>query len=215
MSYIKELKVLKEKIDKWVTCHILPKIPLWVIPNHLTFTRIILTPLVPVVYLTVSPLWSAVLFCAIALTDYFDGLLARVRNLTSRLGKFLDDKADKFLIFITVLLLIYQIHSMDGWSGEALCLAVSLVLVSTRDLMITWARNRQMISTEVLWSAKVKAGLQMVSCGILLVGEYHPLLFYSGFTLFAISTVLSLYSGWVYLAPVRLWFRDSFYETAG
>ena len=77
------------------------------LPNALTLSRIFIVPLLVVVLLTpVSENWLGVpryilgvaIFVAAALTDYFDGKIARRRQQVSKLGKLLDPIADKLLI---------------------------------------------------------------------------------------------------------------------
>src|SRR5437660_3564875 len=77
------------------------------LPNALTLSRIFIVPLLVVVLLTpVSEDWLGVpryllgvsIFVAAALTDDFDGELARSRKQVSQLGKLLDPIADKLLI---------------------------------------------------------------------------------------------------------------------
>ncbi|AKI96961.1 CDP-diacylglycerol--glycerol-3-phosphate 3-phosphatidyltransferase [Kosmotoga pacifica] len=87
------------------------------IPNILTLSRIILTiPIVAFLYFEPEK-WSAVsfaFFIIAALTDYFDGKLARKLNQVSTFGKFLDQISDK--IMITSLLLIFMfIGKVDFW----------------------------------------------------------------------------------------------------
>lgn len=74
------------------------------LPNTLTVGRIAISPLVAL--LPFSPSWSLrfaafVLFIVVAVTDYWDGHLARSRNLVTRLGTLLDPLADKLLLLAT------------------------------------------------------------------------------------------------------------------
>ena len=72
------------------------------LPNALTLSRIFMVPpLVGVLLASSSPArenWGILVFAAAALTDYFDGYLARKRAQISTLGKLLDPLADKLLI---------------------------------------------------------------------------------------------------------------------
>jgi phosphatidylglycerophosphate synthase len=76
------------------------------LPNAITMGRIALTPLIAWLPFTTS--WSArlvafVLFLVAAITDYWDGHLARQRNLVTDLGRLLDPLADKLLLLATLV----------------------------------------------------------------------------------------------------------------
>jgi len=74
------------------------------LPNTLTVTRIVLIPLfvTSVVYLRYD--YALYLFVIAALTDMFDGLIARLKNQKTLLGTFLDPLADKFLLITSFVL---------------------------------------------------------------------------------------------------------------
>jgi phosphatidylglycerophosphate synthase len=76
------------------------------LPNAITVGRIALTPLIAWLPFTTS--WSTrlmafVLFLVAAVTDYWDGHLARSRNLVTDLGRLLDPLADKLLLLATLV----------------------------------------------------------------------------------------------------------------
>jgi CDP-diacylglycerol--glycerol-3-phosphate 3-phosphatidyltransferase len=76
------------------------------LPNSLTIGRIAATPAITA--LIMNPPWQYrlsawVLFLAAAVTDYYDGKLARSRNLVTKTGKLLDPIADKALLIATVV----------------------------------------------------------------------------------------------------------------
>ena len=76
------------------------------LPNTLTVARICATPLIawlPFVHDWRWRLVAFVLFIAAAVTDYWDGHLARTRGLITDLGKQLDPLADKLLLFGTLV----------------------------------------------------------------------------------------------------------------
>lgn len=75
------------------------------LPNALTAARIAVAPLLAVMALL--PSWGIrlaawVLYIAAAVTDYYDGKLARSRNLVTDLGRLLDPLADKALLVCTL-----------------------------------------------------------------------------------------------------------------
>jgi phosphatidylglycerophosphate synthase len=92
------------------------------LPNAITVGRIALTPLIAWLPFTTS--WSArliafVLFLVAAITDYWDGHLARSRNLVTDLGRLLDPLADKLLLLATLIPMYFlQRHHAFVVSGD-------------------------------------------------------------------------------------------------
>ena len=79
------------------------------LPNALTVSRIILTPFVLVAYMVAFPghyLVATLLYFVAGMTDFFDGKIARSRNLITNFGKFADPLADKMLTTTVYLALI-------------------------------------------------------------------------------------------------------------
>jgi phosphatidylglycerophosphate synthase len=75
------------------------------LPNAITVARIAVAP--AIVWLIVLPSWPIrlaawILYLAAAITDYYDGKLARSRNLVTDLGRLLDPLADKLLLVCTL-----------------------------------------------------------------------------------------------------------------
>ena len=75
------------------------------LPNAITVARIAVAP--AIVWLIVFPSWRVrlaawILYLAAAITDYYDGKLARSRNLVTDLGRLLDPLADKMLLVCTL-----------------------------------------------------------------------------------------------------------------
>jgi len=84
------------------------------LPNTLTASRIAITPLIAT--LPFSNSWSLrfvawSLFAAAAITDFFDGRLARSRNEITDLGKMLDPLADKLLLVGTFIPMFWLMGS--------------------------------------------------------------------------------------------------------
>lgn len=129
------------------------------VPNALTIGRIAVTPLVLVLLMT-NTLWAQiaafVLFVVAAITDYFDGKLARMYHARSRLGQFLDPFADKVLVLGTFTALAFLIPEIVPWWAVA--------LIALRDLTVTglrtWAETHGR-SIRTLPMAKLKTTLQL------------------------------------------------------
>ncbi|HET6272632.1 MAG TPA: CDP-diacylglycerol--glycerol-3-phosphate 3-phosphatidyltransferase [Bacteroidota bacterium] len=104
------------------------------LPNSLTLLRIALTPVFAFLLMSDSSLnrqASLGVFIVAALTDWYDGWIARKMGYTSRWGKFLDPLADKILS--SAALLVYVgLGLVDAWM-------VWIVIV--RDFLITGLRS--------------------------------------------------------------------------
>ncbi len=90
----------------------------WTVPNILTVLRLLAAPGVAVMFLYFHRPWAdwfaLALFALAAITDFFDGYLARAWKQESRLGAMLDPIADKAMVVIA-LLVITGYSGMDPW----------------------------------------------------------------------------------------------------
>ncbi|MGH7496221.1 MAG: CDP-diacylglycerol--glycerol-3-phosphate 3-phosphatidyltransferase [bacterium] len=135
------------------------------LPNQLTLLRIALTPAVVVAlyFETLAfRIAALVVFLFAALTDWYDGRLARKLNYVSKLGNFLDPLADKILVLSTFFALACN-GVIDMWM---------VVAITIRDAIITLLRvyadwKRQPVVTSV--SAKWKTASQMAALYLILL----------------------------------------------
>jgi CDP-diacylglycerol--glycerol-3-phosphate 3-phosphatidyltransferase len=103
------------------------------LPNALTVARIFAAPIVAA--LPFSERWDArlfafVLFLAVAITDYYDGKLARTRGMVTDLGKLLDPIADKLLLlatFVPMFVLVGSGESLSLWSPHVVTMANGVI----------------------------------------------------------------------------------------
>lgn len=192
------------------------------IPNQLTITRIILTPIFAIFFLvdniTLNKI-SLVIFLIAALTDWYDGWLARKFNYISELGRFLDPLADKILTSTAFFCFVF-IGMLDFWM---------VLIIVIRDLLVTLLRiygqlKNRTFSTSYL--AKVKTSLQMIFLYYILVTyigiekEFftfidksyssillnEKLIFYS----MTLITILTVYTGIEYLYSNRFTIKEIF-----
>ena len=177
------------------------------LPNALTLSRIFIVPLLVVVLLTpVSENWLGVpqyilgvaIFVAAALTDYFDGKIARRRKQVSKLGKLLDPIADKLLISAALISLV----------EHQLAPAWAVVIIVGREFAVTGLRS--IAATEgVIISAsrmgKFKMVAQVVTVGLLILsispagGSPHVSNFGRPFPAIQFWTVPELRLAWSHL----------------
>jgi CDP-diacylglycerol---glycerol-3-phosphate 3-phosphatidyltransferase len=104
------------------------------LPNQLTILRMLLTPVFVVLLLSNSPLemqLSLVVYVIAALTDWYDGWIARKMGVITRWGKFLDPLADKILSS-AALLAFAGLGLVDSWM---------VWVVVVRDFLITGLRS--------------------------------------------------------------------------
>ena len=103
------------------------------LPNLLTLSRIVAIPLLVVLVALRQPaadLAACVLFSTAAITDYFDGKLARTRRQQSDLGRMLDPIADKLLVGAALMMLVGQ-GRLSAWGlYPAIVIMLREILVS-------------------------------------------------------------------------------------
>lgn len=174
------------------------------IPNSLTWARIALIPIfvgvfyLPDAWLSVphKNLIATALFAAAAVTDWFDGYLARALGQTSAFGAFLDPVADKLMVAAALILLV-QLARVD---------AIIAVIIIGREITISalreWmARVGKSASVAVAYVGKLKTAAQMAAIPLLLYNA--PLLSIDltklGSVLIYVAAALTLWSMGYYL----------------
>jgi CDP-diacylglycerol--glycerol-3-phosphate 3-phosphatidyltransferase len=104
------------------------------VPNSLTILRIVLTPVFMTLLLSPSATHKQValiIFFIAAVTDWYDGWVARKFGYDSRIGKFLDPLADKILS-ITTLFAFVSLGLVEAWM---------VWIIFVRDAIITALRS--------------------------------------------------------------------------
>ncbi len=96
------------------------------IPNLLTIIRILLTPVFVILMLQGRCFFALLIFTIAGLTDALDGLMARLFNQNTPIGKVLDPIADKALLSTAYIITAY-LHIIPSW--------LSVVVIS-RDIII-------------------------------------------------------------------------------
>jgi CDP-diacylglycerol--glycerol-3-phosphate 3-phosphatidyltransferase len=156
------------------------------LPNFITIGRILSCPIIFFLVFLETPLArfaAFVLFLAAALSDIWDGYLARKHGLVTDLGKLLDPLADKLLL-VSTLVPFYFISRTGDPVGEipwwgALPLWVLLVIFG-RELAVTAFRSYALKKGQVISagrSGKNKALAQDLFIGGVLL--WYPLLAFS------------------------------------
>jgi len=145
------------------------------LPNILTASRIFAVPLLA--FFLWWPEWRAgyligfVLYCIIAITDFFDGYLARAQGTVSKLGIFLDPIADKIMVAAVILVLTAQGYLRGPYAGDVHVIAGFIILV--REIAVSGLREFLggiQVSMPVSALAKWKTTFQLVARGALILG---------------------------------------------
>ncbi|MBT3169824.1 MAG: CDP-diacylglycerol--glycerol-3-phosphate 3-phosphatidyltransferase [Rhodospirillaceae bacterium] len=175
------------------------------LPNILTMGRIALVP--PFIGLFYLPgdggAWAAfALFALAAVTDYFDGWLARRLNQTSEFGRILDPIADKLIVAAALVMLAVQ-HGAP---------VIPVVAILCRELLISGLREglAGRLSLPVSRLGKWKTASQMVAIALLLIApplaSLGALLGQAGEALLWLAAVLSWLSAGLYVRAIaRQW----------
>lgn len=128
-------------------------------PNTLTLFRIVAAPVIIVLLLLpnrFTALLAGLTFSAAAITDYFDGYLARRYGLVSNLGKVMDPVADKLLVS-SALIMLTSLGWMPAWIA-CIIIGRELAVTGLRNII---AQNRQDVSASSL--GKYKTGFQIAA----------------------------------------------------
>ena len=167
------------------------------IPNFLSFLRILLV--LPIIYSLQSELYllAAFLFFLSSMTDFMDGYLARRYELESELGAFLDLIADKVLVISILIWLVFV------FSNQAL--TIISILIVLREIIITSFRyylilnNADIELTKANKYGKLKTAFQFFSIFLLILSPIYSD-FYLTFSLMLllVSTLISYFSLTIY-----------------
>ena len=176
------------------------------IPNTLTLFRLAMIPVFIYVYYLPYD-WSnfaaTVVFGLAAVTDWFDGYLARKLGQQSQLGAILDPLADKLIVVIALILLVAD-NPTNNW------LLFSTIVIIAREVFIPtlreWmAEHGEGDKVAVSYVGKIKTTVQMFALGFLIF-KYDTLglpVYTIGIILIVIAAALTLSSMLSYMYAAR------------
>lgn len=194
------------------------------LPNKLTITRLVLVPILVIVYLfpydqfninlltlnvlstklTIVDVLSFLIFCIASITDYLDGYLARKNNLVTTFGKFIDPIADKLIVNTSILLLA---------SINEISIIVPIIMIS-RDIIVDAIRlvaSQKNVVLAASMLGKAKTMTQMIAICILLLK--NVIFAYFGIPMdqimIWIATAISLISGFDYFMKNKDYILES------
>jgi CDP-diacylglycerol--glycerol-3-phosphate 3-phosphatidyltransferase len=185
---------LQKTVDTFWDKTLFRIIPYQIKPNHFTFVRFFLVPFILYFLATQQMALSLWLFLVAALSDSIDGSLARKRNQISDTGIMLDPMADKLLIALLALFLIFYYPYIQ----LLLIIIVIDLIIGTETLALMIARQNISIPASN-WTGKSKMVFQVLGISLALlylISQSYILLTMSAVVfLIAIFTgVLSLFS---------------------
>ncbi|HEY9571987.1 MAG TPA: CDP-diacylglycerol--glycerol-3-phosphate 3-phosphatidyltransferase [Pusillimonas sp.] len=178
------------------------------LPIALTWLRIAMIPLIVALFyiptdwisVPVRDTVAALAFIVAALTDWFDGWLARRWNQTSSFGAFLDPVADKLMVCAALLILL-DLNRVDSFIA-LIIIGREITISALREWM---AKIGASGSVAVHWLGKFKTAAQMVAIPCLLY--WRPFqgvsLHLAGQVLIVIAAILTVWSMCYYLR--RAW----------
>ncbi len=181
-------------------------------PNKLTIIRVVLIPVFMAFYLMEGMGWllaAFVVFLAAAITDHFDGKLARQYNQVTTFGKLMDPIADKLLIFGAFLCFMQK--------GQGHINAWIIMVVLLREFLVTGVRMLAMGENNVIAASiwgKAKTVSQFVLVIAVMVFELITMCFkfmpfstdiiasvmdVLTYIMVVVSVILTIFSGWDYV----------------
>ncbi len=189
----------------------------WNLPNILTFIRILIIPvLVMVFYLPFSGahLAAAIVFAISSFTDWLDGYLARSLKQSTKLGAFLDPVADKLTVSIALMMIVaerqFQFINISSASViiaiPAVMITIPAAIIVSREILVSALREwmaelGKRASVAVSHLGKVKTAVQMAALTVLLYCDAgtHAFIVISGYLLLDIAAILTIWSMVLYL----------------
>jgi phosphatidylglycerophosphate synthase len=201
---ISNIQKFFEKLDSYrnelLYLFIKPYWPRWILPNHITWVRVIFG-----ILLSVLLFWFGIedkflivsLFCIGALTDFIDGPVARGTNKVTEFGAMLDSTADRILI---IPIAVYSLFSIHKW------LLLILLLVEVLNTIVSILYKSKEIYMESNIYGKVKMVLQSIVFVVILFAWPHsPFQFFIDILWLTIPlSLLSIFARLVEMYPSKL-----------
>ncbi len=173
----------------------------YTLPNLLTGLRILLIPIVVVLFYMPygwSDMACGLMFALAGITDSFDGYLARRLGQVSPLGAFLDPVADKLIVAVALVLLVSRDPHWYVTLTAAVIIGREITISALREWMAEiGARGKVAVSG----LGKLKTILQVVGLSMMLFRQdllFLPI-YELGLILTIVAAVLTLWSMVLYL----------------
>lgn len=139
----------------------------WNIVNILTWSRVVMIPVFAAFFFLpweYGRITASLLFGLAAVTDFWDGYLARKLNLSTRFGAFLDPVADKLMVAVALVCIAH--------AHESFWIALACSVIICREITISALREwmaeiGERSAVKVSWTGKWKTFVQMFAIGFL------------------------------------------------
>ncbi|WP_210530107.1 CDP-diacylglycerol--glycerol-3-phosphate 3-phosphatidyltransferase [Rubellimicrobium arenae] len=203
----------------------------WTLPNTLTVLRLLAAPGVAIMFLYFTRPWAdflaLTLFIGAAITDYFDGYLARLWKQESRFGAMLDPIADKAMVVIAIMVI-------TGYNGMNPWLILPATVILFREVFVSGLREylgSKAGLLKVTKLAKWKTTAQMVAIAVLFLGTglavmdvppprvgrvglppgttWAGLATWAGLFLIWVAAILTAITGWDYFRKSLPFLKDA------
>jgi len=167
----------------------------------LTLFRIAAIPLVVISFYSSIPHArpiAAVIFGIAAVTDFFDGWVARRFGQWSKFGEFLDPVADKLMVAIVLVMLV---QGDPEWYVDIIAMIIigrEITISALREWMATIGERA---NVKVSWAGKIKTVLQMFGIGFMVYqNELMGFdIYHIGFLLLMAAAGMTIWSMTIYL----------------
>ena len=172
---------------------VVPLVPKFVTPNHITIVRMFLTPFVIWLLFLANFKIGIPLFILTAFTDVLDGSVARIRKQITPWGIFFDPVADKLLVGgVALTIALRYFHPI------LVFIAIGFDLLPAMLFLAKTSPTNQPMSANI-WG-KIKMVLQFLSLTLLLLGIFFslPILIQIGEGVLSVALVLALVAAITY-----------------
>lgn len=169
------------------------------LPNLLTLLRIVLIPVFILVYYlpySWAPWLASGIFGLAAITDWFDGYLARRLNQGTPFGAFLDPVADKLMVAAALVVLVEAFASPLVTVPAIIIIGREIVISALREWMAELGKRASVAVSNI---GKIKTTLQMISILILIAAPLESMLSWAGILALYGASILTLWSMLIYL----------------
>ncbi len=178
----------------------MPRPDLLTIPNILTLLRIVMVPFFIAASFQRMYTVAFVLFVTAAVTDIFDGMIARRLNQRSRLGALMDPAADKTIMICGFVFYTFEPHlpvvTLPGWLTFVVLLRDGLIMMFAY-LLYTRVHVKRFPPSV---AGKTSTVLQAVTLGTEVgVNAFAPSLIWFAELMFRLALLVTLYSSFDYL----------------